>query len=69
MVTSRVLVEPYQPSLHTSAISCAREHHLVAVAGEHGEHVELLAGQRHLDLADVDPVGLDVDLAAGVRVA
>ena len=41
--------------------------HLVAVGGEHGEHVELLAGQRHLVVADVDPVGLDVDEQAAPR--
>ena len=46
MVTSRVLVEPYQPSLHTSAISWARETTLSRWAASTRQHVELLAGQR-----------------------
>ncbi len=41
--------------------------HLVAVGGEHREDVELLARQRHLDVTDVDPVGLDVDMETMAR--
>ena len=61
IVTSSVLVEPYQFSSHTSAISRPRETTLSRLAARMFEHLELLAGERDLLGAGVDPPGLDVD--------